>query len=107
MARYSARTGRWYGRGRDYPPRPLPPPDDRLWRTELPGGLVRIDLGEPVKGLACEPQPVRIGRTASTTQAPPPVPADEPSGAERFAAMLPKDLRPRDWRDHRAITRDP
>lgn len=107
MARYSVRTGRWYGRGRSYPPRPLPPGDDRQWRTELPGGLVRIDMGEPVKGLPSEPQPARIGGTAGAPKAPPPEPVSDTAEAERFAAMLPKDIRPRDWRDHRAITRNP
>jgi hypothetical protein len=97
MARYSVRTGRWYGRGRDYPPRPLPPPDDRQWRTELPGGLVRIDMGEPVRGLACEPQPARIG-IATPVRDSFPEPAHSPAAPDPSVPIRRPASRPRDWR---------
>lgn len=98
MARYSVRTGRWYRRQRPHAAPPLPRGDHRQWRTELPGGLIRIDIGEPVNRLPSEPQPVPIGGTGDALERLPERPADESSEAHRFAAMLPKDLRQRDWR---------
>ena len=37
-----------------------PAPNDMIWRTELPSGITRIDLGSPIPTVYGEPQPVRI-----------------------------------------------
>jgi len=94
MARYSVREGRGDRRRRNRPPADPVVPDERQWRTELPSGLVRIDMGEPIPRLACEPQPVAI----AAPEVAPAEPESVPSEAEEFAAMLPRDLPPRDWR---------
>lgn len=37
-----------------------PTNSDMIWRTELPNGMTRIDLGSPIPTVYGEPQPVRI-----------------------------------------------
>lgn len=97
MARYSVRTGRWYGRQSYSSSRPPPPGDDRQWRTEMPGGLIRIDMGQPIPRHPDEPQAVQIDRPAGLPDTPP-QPAADPTESEQLSAMLPKELKPRDWR---------
>lgn len=67
--------------------------------TELPGGLVRIDIGEPVKRLPCERQAVRRDAPKALPLAPveaPPAPPAAPTAAP-----------PVSRKEHRAITREP
>lgn len=69
------------------------PGDDREWHTELPGGLVRVDIGEPVKRLEVEPRAELqkgasgLGRKVEATpEAPlaaPAVPVEMPRRAPR------------------------
>lgn len=57
---------------------------DMIWRTELPNGMTRIDLGSPIPTVYGEPQPVRVDSMqeqpeTATEQAEPenePVPTD-------------------------------
>lgn len=58
MALYSVRQGRWIRRGSRYSAKKMPNPyssdspdyaeRNRETETTLPGGLVRIDIGEPI-----------------------------------------------------------
>jgi len=83
--RFSAATARWSGGKR---PSNVTVPegtrDDRRWHTELPGGMLREDIGAPVPRLPGEPQPVSAGDTntaRSIPQAPPLEPESEPAAA--------------------------
>ena len=67
--------------------------------TELPSGLVRVDVGEPVKRLACEALAVPV----RTLLAPPPVPAEP----QPVAPAAPAVARTVSLKEHRAITREP
>lgn len=71
--------------------------------TELPGGLVRVDLGEPVKRLPSEPPAVRLPSPAAllpVSHGAPPVSHETPAADP---AEPPKGPRP----EPRAITREP
>jgi hypothetical protein len=107
--RYSAREGRWYGCRYDRPAAPdlYEPgtPDfaerNRQTVTTLPGGLVRVDLGEP-SGLSKETGktvalPKRLQRVEVELEpsappppppAPPPAPASEAGAAFRLSNAL-------------------
>lgn len=87
MARYSRTLGRWFGRGRSNPPLSEANRDDRQWQTELPGGLVRIDMGSPTKRLASEPQAVEVRRQRHD----PPSPAVDPTAIIDSTVGLPSD----------------
>jgi len=76
--RYSVGEGRWYGARPSASTAPKPPCDDREFRTDFGGGLIRVDLGEPVARLPGEPQPVAVKAPKGS----PEVPADNPSVPE-------------------------
>lgn len=67
--------------------------------VQLPNGLVRVDMGEPVKPLPCQPQPVLMGNPKAL---PRPAPALTP--AEDAPAAAPATS---ERKRHRAITRNP
>jgi hypothetical protein len=68
--------------------------------TELPSGLRRVDVGEPVKRLPCEAPAVRRDKAPQPAPAaPPPVPPAAPATAPVAAPKAPRKA-------HRAITRD-
>jgi hypothetical protein len=101
MARYSSREGRWYGKAR---PSNVTQPehvrDERVWRTELPGGLIRTDYGAPIPRHPSESQPVAVARPSQAPAEPlPPAPAPTPSSAPPVSR--------KDHKEHRAITREP
>lgn len=89
--RFSSRTGRWVGKTRrsdGYLPDPYGPnsPDfaerHREHVTTLPGGLVRIDLGQPVgprQPSRKAPKQVRQAPVANAPMPPPPPSAPSPS----------------------------
>lgn len=91
----------WPARKGGTPVLPETQRDARLWRTELPNGMVIEEIGSPVPRLADEPQAKLVSASpAPPEQSPPPVvpqpcPAPEPTAAAE--ARL---------RNHRAITRD-
>jgi hypothetical protein len=70
--------------------------------TELSGGLVRVDIGEPIKRLPCERQAVRIGGPTAP-QPVSPAPTVSPAAPTAAPAAAPKVPR----KEHRAITRQP
>jgi hypothetical protein len=71
--------------------------------TELAGGLVRVDIGEPVKRLPSEPQAVPVG----APNAPPPVFPGAPSVAPAAATAAPAEAPKVTRKEHRPITREP
>ena len=71
MARYSARTGRWYGRSGTNVSVPEGTRDDREWHTEIADGITRIDYGAPIPRLPSERQPVRKDKPKAITPAAP------------------------------------
>ena len=85
--RYSSRQGRWIGRGRTNVPTGPDPysPDspgyadrNRETVTKLPGGMVRIDLGDPIGAPKRKPKSQRPASAAPvaepTPRARPPAP---------------------------------
>jgi hypothetical protein len=80
--RYSAKEGRWYGQNRSAAapgPNPYSPDSpgfterNRQTETDLGGGLIRVDMGEPIGGkVAAKPQ-------RSTRKAPATPPATPPT----------------------------
>jgi hypothetical protein len=70
--------------------------------TELSGGLVRVDIGEPIKRLPCERQAVRLDlpQIVCGTLASVPVSPAAPTAAPAAAPKVPR-------KEHRAITREP
>ena len=100
MPRYSARTGRWHGK-RSNVTQPEGVRDERVWRTEMPGGLTRIEYGAPIPRHPSETQPIPVAGA-------PAEPAEPLS--ETPALVLPSTpqaTRKVTRRDHRAITREP
>jgi len=69
--------------------------------TELENGLVRVDVGEPIKRLPSETQPVR---SHGPKAVPAPAPAETPTAAP---VSVPSASREARKRGHRAITRKP
>jgi hypothetical protein len=68
--------------------------------TDMGNGLVRVDLGEPLKRLPCETQPI-------LKHIPKPVPATAPAEAPKaIPVSTPSATASARLRDHRAITRD-
>jgi len=101
VARYSSREGRWYGQRRSAAVLPETVRDERQWRTEMPGGITRIDFGAPVPRLPCEPQPVHVsGSLKAPAAAPKAAPAEPP-------ASTPQSSRDGPSKPQRAITREP
>jgi len=102
---FSRQQGRWVSRSGAARPS-YPDPHDphgpayaernKVHATELPGGMVRVDIGEPLKRLPSETQPV----PSVTRKAPAPVAIAPPPAAPAAAPRVaPKE--------HRAITRQP
>jgi len=108
VARYSSRERRWYGRPVGPARRNVTLPegsgDAREWHTELPGGRVRVDIGEPIRRLASEPQAVLVGSVSPKPRkaAPAAAPAAPPAAPSDGPRVRP----PRRRKEHRAITRD-
>lgn len=109
MAFYSIRPRAWAGR----PPRPVdtgPNPYDpgsrrfaerhRETETALPGGLIRVDLGEPVKRLPCEGLSSKTAKVEPTPALTDPAPDPLPTPASR--PLTP----PRPRRDPWGLNRD-
>ena len=71
---------------------------NRVHTTQLPNGLVRVDMGEPVKPLPCQPQPVLVGKPKACPVSPAPT-AAATEVAPATAGTAPTE--------HRAITRNP
>jgi len=69
------------------------------YETQLPNGIVRIDMGEPMDRLPNETQSVPKGKPRAAPVAAPAVPVAAPSVAPAEPAGTPKH--------HRAITRNP
>jgi hypothetical protein len=102
MARYSSRTGRWYGQKRSNVTLPETDRDERQWQTQLPGGLVLTEYGAPIPRHPTEPQPVHVGGSIKgSSEVAPKAPPSEPP------ASVPSPSREALTRDHRAITREP
>ena len=74
--------------------------DGRLWRRELPNGMIVEEVGTPTPRLAGEPQPV-LAKDAP--EAPAVVPLEQPAEA-RSSAPTPSAVAR--LQNHRAITRD-
>lgn len=104
MSRFSRTEGRWHGRTGGGGRVQQGTPDNREWRTELPNGIVRVDMGEPIKALPCEPQPMAIKRIDSPAP-PSPSSADLCISDPTFTEMLPRDMR-QPQRPRSAFTRD-
>lgn len=88
MARFSPRTGRWHGVSKGNAPLPETTRDEREWRTEMPGGMVRIDMGAPVPRLPGEPQPVAQRSPSKPARAPVVTPVADPLPPQRKAASV-------------------
>ncbi len=109
MTFYSIRPRAWAGqpsRPVDAGPNPYDPGSRRFaerhreTETALPGGLVRVDLGEPVKRLPCEGL---LLKTAKVEPSPaPPGPASDPMPTSRPRPIAP----PRPRRDPWGLNRD-
>lgn len=111
--RFSRRLGRYVSRRRpptvSYADPYAPGSADYAERnkrrmTELSGGMVRIDVGEPVKRLPSEPSPATLDDQKAlppvTVEAPQAPPVSDPPAAPAAALKVPR-------REHRAITRKP
>lgn len=95
MALYSSRSGRWSGRYKAQPSHPEPVRDEREWHTDLGNGLVRVDIGSPIKPVHGSPKPT-LAKDSRV-----PAPAPEQSLEVALGDKLPADLRKpvRDSRD--------
>lgn len=108
MAHYSCERG-WISRPSrpvDTGPNPYDPSSTRFaerhrqTETELPGGLVRVDVGEPIKRLPSEgvrSTPVAAAPATVETAAPDAAPATEPAPPSAPRPVTPPRSRKEPW----------